>query len=114
IKEFQDILQWDALWIDMNEPVTFGNGDANRGCQSNKFNNPPYVPKIRGNYLPTMTLCMDVEDSISNHYNTHPLYGWWESEPTVAGILAALPGKRAYALSRSTFLGTGRWVSHWL
>ena len=30
------------------------------------------------------------------------------------GILAARPGKRAYALSRSNFLGTGRWVSHWL
>ncbi|CAG7722384.1 unnamed protein product [Allacma fusca] len=113
IKEFHDLLEFDALWIDMNEPDNFGNGDTNKGCPNNKYNNPPYVPKIRGDYLPTSTLCMDIEDSISLQYNTHSLYGWLESEPTAAGVLAAT-GKRPYVFSRSTYVGTGRWASHWL
>jgi len=52
-------------------------------------------------------------DSVSTHYNTHSLYGWFESKPTLEGLREGT-GKRGMVLSRSTFLGSGKWTSHWL
>lgn len=112
IKEFHDLLEFDALWIDMNEPSNFVVGDV-EGCPVNKWNNPPFTTKVR-DYLPDNALCMDHVDSISKHYDTHSIYGWLQSEPTMAGVEAARPGKRGFVLSRSNFVGSGRWVSHWL
>jgi alpha-glucosidase len=112
IKEFHDLLEYDGLWIDMNEPANFVTGDVN-GCNTNNWNNPPYTPKIRGGYLPAMTICADHKDHVGNHYDTHSLFGWFQSEPTLTGTRAGT-GKRALVLSRSTFLGSGHWAAHWL
>jgi len=114
IKEFRDLLDFDALWIDMNEPANFVAGDINEGCTQSALNNPPYVAGIYGGSLSDKTLCPDHRDSVSTQYNTHSLFGWFQSEPTYAGIQAAHPGKRAFVLSRSTFPGSGKYVSHWL
>lgn len=48
IKEFHDEqLQFDALWIDMNEPVSFVDGDLEVGCRTdNSLNQPPFVPRM--------------------------------------------------------------------
>jgi len=117
IKEFHDnMLEFDALWIDMNEPANFVDGDLELGCDTNStLNVPPFFPKsIRGDgTLYDETLCPDHVDSVGQHYNTHTLYGWFESEPTIAGAREAV-GKRTFALSRSNFIGLGRWVTHWL
>src|SRR5258705_415167 len=44
IKEFHDnTLEFDALWIDMNEPYNFVAGDE-QGCSVNNLNNPPFYP----------------------------------------------------------------------
>lgn len=100
------------MWIDMNEPISFSTGDL-RGCAVNSINNPPYLPRVRGDSLQELTICPDSVDSYGSHYNTHSLYGWFESEPTYTAIKEAV-GKRTFSLSRSTYLGTGRWVTHWL
>ncbi|XP_075863963.1 lysosomal alpha-glucosidase-like [Microcebus murinus] len=41
--EFKDILDYDGICIDMNEPTNFGTGQY-PGCEKNSLNNPPYVP----------------------------------------------------------------------
>ena len=41
-------MKFDGLWIDMNEPENFMNGQLNDGgCPAgNKYDNPPYLPGI--------------------------------------------------------------------
>ena len=68
---------------------------------------------ISNDYLPYFTVCMDNQDYAGRHYNTHSMFGWFQSEPTLTGTRAGT-GKRALVLSRSTFLGSGHWAAHWL
>lgn len=67
----------------MNEPANFDSGDSNEGCANNKWNYPPYKPGDITRELAFKTICPDHVDSVSIHYNTHSLYGWFESEPTL-------------------------------
>ena len=43
IKEWRKVVEWDGIWIDMNEPSNFDHGSVD-GCEENAFNNPPYMP----------------------------------------------------------------------
>ncbi|CAL8087113.1 unnamed protein product [Orchesella dallaii] len=117
IKEFHDnMLEFDALWIDMNEPANFVDGDMEEGCdEGNSLNTPPYVPRsLRGDgKLYDNTLCPDHVDSLGKHYDTHNIYGLMEAEPTIVATQEAV-GKRTFSLSRSSFLGLGRYITHWL
>ncbi|XP_028938370.1 sucrase-isomaltase, intestinal-like [Ornithorhynchus anatinus] len=110
--EFKDVLDYDGIWIDMNEPANFGAGQ-NTGCTRNKLNNPPYVPDITDELLAEKTLCPDSKTYLGNHYDTHSLFGWSQTEPTFYASQNAT-GKRAFVLSRSTFVGSGKHTGHWL
>ena len=44
--EFYDLIKFDGLWIDMNEPANFVAGDLNKGCADNKLNFPDYTPHV--------------------------------------------------------------------
>ncbi|XP_065576327.1 sucrase-isomaltase, intestinal-like [Artemia franciscana] len=112
IVEFRNLLEWDAIWIDMNEPANFVNGDVN-GCSENTINFPPYKPRTFGSALDDKTVCPDHVQYAGLHYDAHSLYGWYQSEPTITAVQQAT-GKRGFALSRSTFIGSGKWVAHWL
>ena len=39
-------VKFDGLWIDMNEPANFVSGTADNTCPENKYNYPPWIPKI--------------------------------------------------------------------
>jgi alpha-glucosidase (family GH31 glycosyl hydrolase) len=98
----------------MNEPVNFASGDLFEGCEINNLNTPPYIPHIQNRILWDGTLCPDSVDSISTHYNTHSMYGWFEAIATKTAMLEARPGNRSFILSRSTFIGSGKYTAHWL
>ncbi|EDV25106.1 uncharacterized protein TRIADDRAFT_10696, partial [Trichoplax adhaerens] len=113
IIDFHKVIEYDGLWIDMNEPANFVAG-SQTGCPNNKWNYPPYRPKsLSGNFLFTKTLCMDAKQYWSDHYNVHSLYGYSETEPTLIAARKVL-NKRSMVLSRSTFVGSGKFTGHWL
>uniref|UniRef100_A0A8D2QC49 P-type domain-containing protein n=1 Tax=Zonotrichia albicollis TaxID=44394 RepID=A0A8D2QC49_ZONAL len=110
--EFKDVLDYDGIWIDMNEPSNFMRGQI-PGCADTEVNNPPYTPSISDRSLSEKTLCPDSKTYLGDHYNTHSLFGWAQTEPTYNAVKQAT-GKRPYVLSRSTFVGSGKHTAHWL
>eukprot|EP00095_Tigriopus_kingsejongensis_P010472 maker-scaffold1269_size51662-snap-gene-0.10 protein:Tk10472 transcript:maker-scaffold1269_size51662-snap-gene-0.10-mRNA-1 annotation:"maltase- intestinal-like" len=114
INDFHDTLAFDALWIDMNEPANFITGDeTDNGCQANNINYPPYKPHTVGDELADKTLCPDTVHEAGIHYDTHNMYGYFQSGPTWEGVRES-SGERGWILSRSTFVGSGNWAAHWL
>ena len=117
ITEFHDTIAYDGLWIDMNEPSNFVAGDMTEGCEGTPVNFPPYLPAIRledpSHGLADKSLCGDAQHSLGQHYDVHNMFGWAQSAPSLAGVREAT-GARGLVLSRSTFVGSGQWVAHWL
>ncbi|XP_052438648.1 sucrase-isomaltase, intestinal-like [Carassius gibelio] len=122
IKDFyNNIIKFDGLWIDMNEPASFVHGTVGENCLGNKdLEDPPYMPPLesmqRG--LKHKTLCMNSEQILADgtrvkHYDVHNLYGWAHTKPTYDALLSTT-GKRGVIVTRSTYPSSGRWAGHWL
>ncbi|XP_077026637.1 sucrase-isomaltase, intestinal-like isoform X2 [Tamandua tetradactyla] len=107
--EFKNVLDYDGIWIDMNEPSS----SQQSRCAKNNLNNPPYMPDINGRILAEKTLCPDSKTYLGNHYDTHSLFGWSQAISTFYACQNATK-KRAFVLSRSTFVGSGQYTGHWL
>ncbi|XP_019644934.1 PREDICTED: sucrase-isomaltase, intestinal-like [Branchiostoma belcheri] len=98
---------------DMNEPKSFMNG-SNNGCESNRWNYPPYKPAIVGSIMYDLTLCMDAQQFWGKHYDVHSLYGHGMAIATRAAMSRVFPTKRGVIITRSSFPGTGHYAGHWL
>ncbi|XP_072048876.1 sucrase-isomaltase, intestinal-like [Amphiura filiformis] len=112
-EEFYQEIKYDALWIDMNEPSNFYQGSID-GCNNNRWNYPPYYPRILGNVIYDKTICMDAVQHIGSHYNTHSLFGHTMSISSYEALKRMWPTKRGVVLTRSSFVGTSRYAAHWL
>ncbi|XP_019358783.1 PREDICTED: sucrase-isomaltase, intestinal [Gavialis gangeticus] len=112
-KIFHDQVQYDAIWIDMNEVSSFIRGST-RGCQQNNLNYPPFTPRILDGLMYSKTICMDAVQTWGKHYDVHSLYGYSMTLSTEKAIQTVFPGKRSLILSRSTFAGSGKFTGHWL
>jgi alpha-glucosidase (family GH31 glycosyl hydrolase) len=44
LRKYKEDIDWDGLWLDMNEPANWGTGDNEFGCEDNNINHPPYMP----------------------------------------------------------------------
>uniref|UniRef100_H2ZBD9 alpha-glucosidase n=1 Tax=Ciona savignyi TaxID=51511 RepID=H2ZBD9_CIOSA len=120
IVEFYKRLEFDGLWIDMNEPASFVHGSVDGTCPNTKWDNPlPYHPGILGTNLYEKTTCMSNQQfnpqtgNLDFHYNMHSLYGWSQSKTTLEACRAST-GERCMVISRSTFPGSGKYSGHWL
>lgn len=74
---YREKLEWDGLWLDMNEPASWVDGDVN-GCTNNLINRPPYMPAIANN-ISDLTICPDHIQNYGKLYDTHSLYGWGQA-----------------------------------
>lgn len=134
LKKFRVTLSYDGIWIDMNEPTNFHTNHPNPKqydfyktksepliCPDNQWENPPYPTKALEHKdalkLSYLTVCMVGNQFDANksymHYDVHNLYGHTEAIATKIAIEEAT-GKRSFILTRSTFVGSGRFAAHWL
>uniref|UniRef100_S4RJX0 Uncharacterized protein n=1 Tax=Petromyzon marinus TaxID=7757 RepID=S4RJX0_PETMA len=51
-----DSMEFDGLWIDMNEPASFVHGSTS-GCEDKELNEPPYMPRAFELYFSSLANC---------------------------------------------------------
>ncbi|XP_025147478.3 probable maltase-glucoamylase 2 isoform X1 [Bubalus bubalis] len=111
--EFYKTLEFDGVWIEMDEVSSFLQS-SDQECEVNNFNFPPFKPRVLDHLLFARTLCMDTEFHGGFHYDVHSLYGYTMARATDSAMENIFPKKRRFILSRSTFAGSGKFAAHWL
>ncbi|XP_064343868.1 probable maltase-glucoamylase 2 [Camelus dromedarius] len=113
LSEFHKTLEFDGVWIDMDEVSSFVQS-SDHECEKNNLNFPPFTPRVLDRLLFARTLCMDTEFHWGLHYDVHSLYGYSMARGTDSAMEKIFPSKRSFILSRSTFAGSGKFAGHWL
>ncbi|KAK3881009.1 hypothetical protein Pcinc_014524 [Petrolisthes cinctipes] len=88
VADFHKVVGFDGMWVDMNEPSSFGTNVYSIMCPQNQWDDPPYPTKAA-----------HIVDNVSKR---------------LRALEALFPGRRPFVLSRSTFPGSGRYTIHWL
>ncbi|XP_035110446.3 maltase-glucoamylase isoform X1 [Callithrix jacchus] len=110
---FHNQVEFDGIWIDMNEVSNFVDGSVS-GCSANNLNYPPFIPRILDGCLFCKTLCMDAVQHWGKQYDVHNLYGYSMAVATAEAAKTVFPNQRSFILTRSTFAGSGKFAAHWL
>ena len=107
----RQVLQFDGIWVDMNEVSNFCSGEC--GYPNSQLAlDLPYTPG--GVMIDTWTI-----DVAAMHYggvlefDVHNLYGFKMAQAS-ASYFTQVAGTRPFVISRSSFPSHGRYASKWL
>ncbi|CAD8187090.1 unnamed protein product [Paramecium pentaurelia] len=120
-KHLYNQVEFDGLWVDMNEPANFCDGEC--GLNSNLHNHQQRIDKMNENinfaYIPgAISLSNKTLPPHLIHYgnylhkDVHNLYGIMDSYYTYQA-LKELGKIQPFQITRSTFPGTGKYAQHW-
>ncbi|KAL9664940.1 hypothetical protein QQ045_020349 [Rhodiola kirilowii] len=136
IKRFHELVPVDGLWIDMNEASNFCSGkcvipkgikcpsvtgpgwDCCLDCKNitkTRWDDPPYKINASGKSAPVGFKTIATSATHYNgvlEYDAHSIYGFSQAVATHKA-LQGLEGKRPFILSRSTYVGSGKYAAHW-
>eukprot|EP00830_Metopus_es_P013391 TRINITY_DN3243_c0_g3_i1.p1 TRINITY_DN3243_c0_g3~~TRINITY_DN3243_c0_g3_i1.p1 ORF type:complete len:828 (+),score=128.41 TRINITY_DN3243_c0_g3_i1:125-2608(+) len=122
LAHFHEKVPFDGLWLDMNEPSNFCDGECPDETHYIYYQFPLdfyddlyYNPTHRGIERGTVSMeALHYGGTVHQpEFNYHNLYGLMQSRTTARFFMAKL-GKRPFIISSSTFPGIGRYASHWL
>lgn len=136
VRRFHELVPVDGLWIDMNEVSNFCSGKCKipegkqcptgtgpgwicclecKNITSTRWDDPPYKINASGSQVPIGFKTIATSAVHYNgvlEYDAHSLYGFSQTIATHKA-LQGLEGKRPFILSRSTYVGSGKYSAHW-
>ncbi|XP_061339493.1 alpha-xylosidase 1-like [Gastrolobium bilobum] len=136
IRRFHELVPVDGMWIDMNEASNFCSGKCTipkgkvcpsgtgpgwiccldcKNITSTRWDDPPYKINASGVQAPIEFKTIATSAVHYNgvlEYDAHSIYGFSQAIATHKA-LQGLQGKRPFILSRSTYVGSGKYAAHW-
>lgn len=117
LRDYRGQVNFDGLWLDMNEPEVFANEKLNLAADNTGRACPhdeqlQYWPGDRN--LNDRTLCMAAEFEAGKHFDVHNLYAFYQSKAHHEALRALNSSRRPFLVSRGQFVGQGKYSGSWL